>query len=154
MMTYNLPKSTAPDLDTAVLPETSARLRMMLDLQKVSEHDAPPLHKTHELIFLIRGMSEHFSLVENTSLIIGRSDPNSDQHIDVDLLHYGGMLRGISRLHAQINLLGGGRLFITDLDSTNGTYLRGQRMEPFIPQPLRRGDELVLGRLPVQILIN
>lgn len=154
MVTYNLSRTSASELDTAVLPETSARLRMMLDLQKVSEREEPPLHRTHEIIFLIRGMSEHISLQENTSLIIGRSDPNSDQHINVDLLPYGGILRGISRLHAQINLLGGGRLFITDLNSTNGTYLRGQRMDPFIPQTLHRGDELVLGRLPIQILLN
>lgn len=151
---FSYPHSNGSELDTAILPKNSSRLRMMLDQQGSPVPEMVGLHKRHEILLMVRGMTERFEIEENTSLIIGRADPNSDTEVDIDLFPYGGVMRGISRLHAQLNLLRGGRLYITDMDSTNGTYLRGKRLEPYAPQPLRRGDELVLGRLPIQILFK
>jgi len=52
----------------------------------------------------------------------------------------------ISRKHAVIdqNL---GQWTITDLGSTNGTALNRQKLAPHQPQPLKSGDELIVGRL-------
>ena len=49
---------------------------------------------------------------------------------------------GISRRHALIHVRGG-EATLEDLDSKNGTYVRGRRLEG--PAPLRDGDVLVLG---------
>lgn len=155
MHTHNLSQPyNANNIDTAVLPTTGARLKMMLDQQSPVEEGVASLHKHHEVLMLIRGMTERFTIEENTSLIIGRADPNSEIAVDIDLFPYGGVMRGISRTHAQLNLLGGGRLFITDMESTNGTFLHGKRLDPFVPKLLRKGDELVLGRLPIQIIFK
>lgn len=49
----------------------------------------------------------------------------------------------ISRDHARITFQDG-RFWLDDLDSTNGTYLNGQRV--FSRAPLRRGDQIRVGR--------
>jgi pSer/pThr/pTyr-binding forkhead associated (FHA) protein len=50
--------------------------------------------------------------------------------------------------------LKGDQIYITDLMSTNGTYLAGQRLKPNEATLLRKGDELLIGRLPIQILFS
>ncbi|ROR32160.1 HD domain-containing phosphohydrolase [Inmirania thermothiophila] len=50
----------------------------------------------------------------------------------------------VSRVHARIRRLGRGYV-VEDLDSTNGTWLRGERIKPHVPYLLREGDELRLG---------
>jgi HD-GYP domain-containing protein (c-di-GMP phosphodiesterase class II)/pSer/pThr/pTyr-binding forkhead associated (FHA) protein len=47
----------------------------------------------------------------------------------------------VSRLHARISFQGG-RCFVEDLNSTNGTELRGERLQPRLPYVLSDGDEI------------
>ncbi|MEL6524583.1 MAG: FHA domain-containing protein, partial [Chloroflexota bacterium] len=61
--------------------------------------------------------------------------------------------RGVSRVHAQLHYEGG-KVFITDLGSTNGTFVSNERLEPKTPTVLRKGDELLLGRLSMQVLFR
>jgi hypothetical protein len=51
---------------------------------------------------------------------------------------------GVSSNHAVIEL-GASGLSITDLDSTNGTHINGQRVQPGVAVPLCENDRLVLG---------
>jgi hypothetical protein len=44
------------------------------------------------------------------------------------------------------------RLFITDLDSLNGSAVRGARLEPGVETELCAGDELAMGRLRFVVL--
>ena len=44
------------------------------------------------------------------------------------------------------------RVFVTDLESLNGTAVRGTRIEPHTEVQLRAGDELALGRLRFVLL--
>lgn len=53
---------------------------------------------------------------------------------------------GVSRLHARI-VIAGEEASIEDLGSTNGTWLRGERIDR--PTPLRDGDEIRLGPVAV-----
>ena len=52
----------------------------------------------------------------------------------------------ISRYHAKVQYEDGD-IIITDLDSTNGTALNGQKLAPRQPQPLRDGDQITVGKL-------
>jgi len=52
----------------------------------------------------------------------------------------------ISRIHAQFSLKGGA-VYMTDLNSTNGTFKNGIRLEPSETVALALGDEIRLGRL-------
>lgn len=78
--------------------------------------------------------------------IIGRSDPVSNFYPDVDLAPYGALDNGVGRRHVRLAVQGG-QVYIEDLDSTNGTVLNGQRLVPRQPQPLRDGDQVVIGKL-------
>jgi pSer/pThr/pTyr-binding forkhead associated (FHA) protein len=52
----------------------------------------------------------------------------------------------VSRRHARI-VVAGQAASLEDLGSKNGTFLRGKRISE--PEPLRHGDEICLGRVPM-----
>lgn len=53
---------------------------------------------------------------------------------------------GVSRRHVQFSCAGE-RWFVTDLKSSNGTYLAGQRLVPELPTPVAHGQVLALSPL-------
>jgi pSer/pThr/pTyr-binding forkhead associated (FHA) protein len=50
----------------------------------------------------------------------------------------------VSRVHCRVSALAGGELEIHDLESTNGTYVNGERIETARLAP---GDKLQVGRV-------
>jgi hypothetical protein len=64
----------------------------------------------------------------------------------LDLSDLGADKRGVSRQHCQLERQGA-HLFVTDLDSTNGTYLNGARLVAYTPYRLADGDRLILSTL-------
>ena len=50
----------------------------------------------------------------------------------------------VSRVHCRVSALTGGELEIRDLESTNGTYVNGERIET---ARLASGDRLQVGRV-------
>ena len=50
----------------------------------------------------------------------------------------------VSRVHCRVTALAGGELEISDLESTNGTYVNGERIETARLAP---GDKLQVGRV-------
>lgn len=52
----------------------------------------------------------------------------------------------VSRLHARLSREGN-RFFITDLNSTNGTFRNGMRLEPNASEIIEPGDEIGIGKL-------
>jgi pSer/pThr/pTyr-binding forkhead associated (FHA) protein len=50
----------------------------------------------------------------------------------------------VSRVHCRVTALAGGELEIKDLESTNGTYVNGERVETARLTP---GDRLLVGRV-------
>jgi pSer/pThr/pTyr-binding forkhead associated (FHA) protein len=79
-------------------------------------------------------------------IIIGREDPISGIFPEIDLTPYGGESGGVSRQHARLANLNG-QWTITDLNSTNYTYVDGARIEPSAPVPIRDGTQLRFGRV-------
>ncbi len=83
---------------------------------------------------------------------LGRSDPTQNVFPEVDLTDDLGMEYGVSREHARISRRGS-TVVIEDLGSTNGTLLNGERLDPYMPEPLKHGDQLQLGKLLIQVSI-
>jgi hypothetical protein len=81
---------------------------------------------------------------------LGRSDPMEDIFPEVDLTDNGGKEYGVSREHACI-FQRGNAVEVEDLGSTNGTFLNGERLAPYIPRLLKDGDQLQLGKLPIEV---
>src|SRR5258708_9218930 len=68
----------------------------------------------------------------------------------IDVNPFQGFERGVSRQHALLKWQSG-RLFIEDLESSNGTYVNEVRLAPHDPLHLAPGDVIVLGQLTVEI---
>lgn len=81
-----------------------------------------------------------------TGYVLGRSDPRSSYKPDVDLAEFKGLELGISRRHAAL-VNHQDAVYILDLESVNGTYLNGERLQSDRPYPLHEDDELRLGSL-------
>jgi len=72
---------------------------------------------------------------------------------DIDLSPYEAYSQGVSRLHVAIKIVNG-HVVISDLGSSNGTRVNGQKIIPHIDYPLNYGDVVALGKLKIQILIH
>jgi hypothetical protein len=100
----------------------------------------------HAKLVIHRGRSvgKEFPLSEDEAHI-GRWDADGGIFPDVDLDADDPEAK-VSRRHARI-VLRGGNYFIEDLGSTNGTFInRGRRLLPGDRQPLRDGDEVIVGK--------
>lgn len=84
---------------------------------------------------------------------IGRLDAAHGIFPDIDLTPDGGLEGGVSRRHCKIHQRGTTYL-IEDIGSANGTYLNGQRLTPYLPHVLKNGDELQLGRVKLQVIMQ
>ena len=58
----------------------------------------------------------------------------------------------VSSHHAQI-VTQGGQIFLEDLRSANGTYVRGQRIPPGAKVPVQNGEKVYIGPMPLVIQI-
>ncbi len=137
--------------DTAILPNKHILRRFSSPIQIPG--DTSSLSEMHEIILVIRGMVERVEIKADKPIILGRSDMRTRFVPDIDLTPYGALERGVSREHAQLHLEGD-YLYITDLESTNGTFIADKRLEPRVPTQIRKGDDLLFGRLSVQILFR
>jgi hypothetical protein len=84
---------------------------------------------------------------------IGRGVEGQSLLPDIDLSPFEAYSEGVSRLHASLKILQHGVL-ITDLGSSNGTRINGQKIVPHIDYPINHGDIVALGKLKMQILIQ
>ena len=75
--------------------------------------------------------------VEKSVMLIGRSS-ECDIHFREDATD-------VSRRHCRIEVQGG-HVRLTDLSSTCGTYLRGEKLTPNVPVLLHKGDTFALGK--------
>ena len=108
----------------------------------------------HAKLVIHRGRSvgKEFPMCEDESHI-GRWDADGGIFPDVDLDSDDPEAK-VSRRHARITRRAG-LYYIEDLGSTNGTFVnRGRRLLPGDRQPLRDGDEVIVGKtfLKFQVL--
>lgn len=84
---------------------------------------------------------------------LGRSDPSQNIFPEIDLTDDLALESGVSREHAGI-FARGGAIMVEDLGSTNGTLLNGERLDPYMPEPLQHGDQLQLGQLLIEVRLR
>ena len=84
---------------------------------------------------------------------LGRASEGQPIMPDIDLTPYNAYANGVSRLHIVIKR-SANAVSVTDLGSSNGTYVNSQRIDPNREYPLAHGDILSLGKLKIQVLLN
>ncbi len=117
--------------------------------EKPTEDASLPTHKRMALFIL--GVAERIDFEVMPRIILGRFEGEGKQSHHLDLTDYGAINKGVSRVHCRLEFKDG-KLLVTDLDSSNGTYVSGKRLIPHQPRVLQRGEELVIGRLPIQVV--
>ena len=108
---------------------------------------------TSTLTVVMSATGRRVSLPRGGEAVLGRLDATRGVFPDVDLTPDGGLEGGVSRRHARVHQQKS-QFFIEDLGSANGTFLNGQRLTPYLPHPLRDGDEVQLGRVRLRISVQ
>ena len=101
--------------------------------------------KLQKLSLIIDGTE--LALPVGARLILGRRDATATSTFpDVDLERFDADKLGVSRQHIELSWRSG-LIYVTDMGSTNGTLLNGQRLVAGIERILRDNDELVIGHM-------
>ena len=107
---------------------------------------APPRSALAPSRLVVASSGAVLALPNAAQAIVGRADAVSNFFPDVDLNPHGALDNGVGRRHMRL-FVQAGQVMLEDLDSTNGTLLNGQKLAPRQPQPLRDGDQVVVGKL-------
>lgn len=79
--------------------------------------------------------------VDREVLLIGKNKDKVDIYLE-DL--------SVSRLHGRILMDKENKIYLEDLNSTNGTFLNGTRLQPYERRGLEPGDEIMCGKIMLQ----
>ena len=135
---------------TGLLPDFFYKDMVSKPLEDIQNLRVPP---SNIITLYIYGIGQEINLTEQPFVKLGRFDEttrNENEQV-FDLSDFRAGERGVSRNHCQISLHDS-HLSITDLGSTNGTFINGKRLLPYKAYMLKKGDELALGRLSIQIM--
>lgn len=102
---------------------------------------------------VLDGNRGSYALAARERTIIGREDVEQGIFPDLDLTLNGAEEAGVSRRHAAISYRDGA-YWLEDLDSTNYTWLNGQRLDPRKPIPVQNGDQIELGNLRMWFYVS
>jgi hypothetical protein len=103
---------------------------------------------------VVRGgrKGQEFPLEDGNNLI-GRWDPETGSFPEVDLDADDPEAK-ISRKHALLRIENG-KITVEDIGSLNGTYVnRGQRLQPGSPADVKNGDEIIIGKTFLKLVIE
>ena len=103
---------------------------------------------------VVRGgrKAQEFPLEDGNNLI-GRWDPETGSFPEVDLDADDPEAK-ISRKHALCRIENG-KITVEDIGSLNGTYVnRGQRLQPGTPADIKNGDEVIIGKTFLKLVVE
>ncbi|MGZ6346238.1 MAG: FHA domain-containing protein [Anaerolineales bacterium] len=129
------------------------RQEVQRDLARTQPPPPPPVHLQSWISLNMIESGQILPLADRTEFTLGRSAEGQPIVPDVDLSPHNAYANGVSRLHAVLKLIQD-HIVIMDLGSSNGTYLNGNRLQPYIETTVAHGDVIYLGKLKIQVLIE
>jgi pSer/pThr/pTyr-binding forkhead associated (FHA) protein len=85
-------------------------------------------------------------------VIFGRQHSTHSLQPDIDLNEYNAMAYGVSRLHAKLRHEEYG-WWLEDLASANGTWVNGERLEPYTPVSLGVKNQIILSTFQFHLFL-
>lgn len=111
---------------------------------------------TNELIivsFYLPKRSEPIMVTGERTITIGRRDAKRRINPRIDLTEDDGARLGVSRMHAEFNLVND-EYYLKDMGSSNGTWINKTKLDPYQPQPVKSGDEIRIGQIKMVVHIT
>lgn len=137
---------------TTQLLEEAVGHEVDLDESGVTDGPKAPPDPSARLVELVTGMS--FPLSENRETTVGRIDPVTGIHPDVDLTPVDSK-RSISRRHARVRREEDGTFsVIEDVGTMNGTFVNGVRLTVGRPFPVQASDVVVFGTVQCRFEVD
>lgn len=146
-----------PDLKTAVqLPQTkqlNPNAVGLDELQRLAgeiDSHTEPVVGASEIKLIIPKSDVSISYNVNKTMRIGRASPHDIEKPDIDLNPYES-IKTVSRNHATISI-SNGTMMLTDIGSSNGTFVDGKRLKPNIAAKIQSGTMVRFGALIIQFM--
>ncbi len=124
--------------------DAKANTQICLSLSPMSDDDTEVPSSSVFLIVVNGGIPGTMLRVDSVGTTVGRSAESSHQILDAT----------VSRRHAMFLVDAKGGVHVTDLGSTNGTYVEGDRLTPGTPRRLADGERVQLGRTVVVKVVH
>ena len=159
--TFDQMLRTKPEIAVRIMRKLSRRLRQTdqmlrealgapdpgsgaLQAPEMPAQEKPPAPSTMapQKLVHVSGMEMHLSTSSET--LVGRRDPVTGIHPDVDLTPVDTQ-RSTSRRHAKIYRRGGKFFACEEIGTMNGTFVNGERVETGVPVEIKAGDEVQFG---------
>jgi hypothetical protein len=134
------------DLYDSLLEKVSTKQLHGHDTSELVDGKAP---SSNPIVLYLATTEAPIALERRDNLILGRKESETDK-VSLDFTPFDGKDYGVSRFHARLDGASNAPT-LTDLGSTNGTYVNGQKLQQNMPHLLRSGDEVRFGRLVVRL---
>lgn len=102
------------------------------------------------LILQMEGEEASIMVQIRREVILGRVTDQSDETTYINLTPYKAEDAGVSRRHARL-VRDNRAVYLSDLNSTNGTRLNGEPLAAGLEKRLRDGDEISLGKFKIYV---
>jgi CRP-like cAMP-binding protein len=137
---------------TTQMLEEAVGHEVELEESSITDGPRPAPNMAARLVELTSGMV--FPLADSRETTIGRMDPVTGIHPDIDLTTVD-TKRSISRRHARIRQEeDGSYVAIEDVGTMNGTYVNGTRLATGRPHPIKPGDQVVFGTVQTRFEVD
>jgi|GEM_PF-2088607 len=120
---------------TASVSDSISRIRLQLDKEKVTKPS---------ITLDIDGTDAPITFTNRREIIIGRTDPNSNMHPDIDVSGLPINFSSISRKHLRL-LFSNGTWYAEDMGSRNGSWLNGKLLLAHQRYQVRNQDTFQIG---------
>jgi pSer/pThr/pTyr-binding forkhead associated (FHA) protein len=108
------------------------------------------LHLEDALVLQMSGDEPPIVVQIRREVILGRVTDQADDTTFINLTQYNAEDAGVSRRHARL-LRDNRAIYLSDLNSTNGTKLNGESLAAGLEKRLHDGDEITLGKLKLYV---
>jgi len=138
------------EFSTHMLPDLDEVVGKTLAEQIEGQKKGNTLAGKNAIALMMGDEEEIIPVSAELRCLLGRFEDKKPREQAVDLSSYGALEYGVSRIHAQLHN-DYGHLYVTDLGSSNGTYIGSTRLIAHAPAEMHDGDELRLGKLRLKI---
>jgi hypothetical protein len=155
--TFDQMLRTKPEIAVRIMRKLSRRLRQTDQMLREALGSAEPAMQAPEMPApdevsaapagpqkLVHASGIEFPLSASSETLVGRRDPVTGIHPDVDLTLVDTQ-RSTSRRHAKVYRRGGKFFVCEEIGTMNGTFVNGERVETGVPVETRPGDEVQFG---------